>query len=35
MDGKRHRAPCWYDRVTILLGLAEEVIRLVRALRGL
>jgi hypothetical protein len=35
MAGKPRRSPCWYDRVRILLGLAEEVIRIIRALRGL
>jgi hypothetical protein len=35
MAGKPRRSPCWYDRVRILLGIADEVIRVIKALRGL
>jgi hypothetical protein len=35
MAGKRHRSPSWYDRARMLLVLADEVIRIIRSLRGL
>ena len=34
MADKRHRSPNWYDRARMLLVLADEVIRIIRALRG-
>jgi hypothetical protein len=35
MAVKPRRSPCWYDLVRIFLGIAEEVIRVIKAVRGL